>query len=540
MALVFDLRVFKGQPVPVTGLLVTGLLLCALYFLLRIGSRDKGLPPGPPTLPILGNLHLVPKTSLALKLKVWGEQYGGIYSLKFGPSTVIVLFDRKAVNHLLDKKGAIYSERPFNYVPKLVTGGDSLAFMNTTPLWRHERKVAVHNLSPRALEGQVGEIQHAESVVLLSDLLNNPEGYYSHIKRMTASVASTVVFGHRGPDANNFWAHAVYDAMDNYNASLEVGANPPVDEFPFLRYIPDSMAYWKRRAKGSFKCMDDTWNEARRLVNVRRQKGIKRDCIIDAILDGEKHGELELNDHQLNHFMGVLVEGGADTTASAMLTSIMFLAMHPQYQEKARKELDAICGTSRLPQLSDMDQCPYINCIVKEGMRIHPVLPQAIPHRVLQDDYYDGYLIPKDSTVILPSWALHMSESRGYKDPEAYNPDRFVGFNKFADVYAGSPDYEHRDHYGYGAGRRICPGIHLAERTQWRLTARLLWAFEIDQQVDPVTKKPIPIDLKAYDEGMAHCPKPFSVVFKPRSKDHVDVIKREMSAALKFLKAWDD
>ncbi|EXJ61384.1 uncharacterized protein A1O5_11942 [Cladophialophora psammophila CBS 110553] len=164
---------------------------------------------------------------------------------------------------------------------------------------------------------------------------------------MTAPVASTVVFGHRGPDANNFWAHAVYNAMDSYNASLEVGANPPVDEFPFLQWIPDSMAYWKRRVKGSFKCMDDTWNEARRLVNVRRRKGIKRDCIIESILDGERHGELELNDHQLNHFMGVLVEGGADTTASAMLTSVMFLAMHPQYQEKARKELDAVCGTSR-------------------------------------------------------------------------------------------------------------------------------------------------------------------------------------------------
>ncbi|EXJ63665.1 uncharacterized protein A1O5_11426, partial [Cladophialophora psammophila CBS 110553] len=104
-------------------------------------------------------------------------------------------------------------------------------------------------------------------------------------------------------------------------------------------------------------------------------------------------------------------------------------------------------------------------------------LPQAIPHRVYQDDYYDGYLIPKDSTVILPRWAIHMSESRGYKDPEAYNP---------------------------------------------------------------VTNQPIPINLTAYDEGMAHCSKPFSVVFKPRSQDHVDVIKREMSDALGFLKAWDD
>lgn len=135
--------------------------------------------------------------------------------------------------------------------------------------------------------------------------------------------------------------------MDNYSASLEPGANPPVDEFPFLKYIPESFAPWKRRAKGSYKCMDDTWKEARRRVDVRRSHGVKRDAIIDSILDGEKHSDLNVTDKQLNHFLGVLVEGGADTTASATLTSMMYLALHPEFQEKARKQLDAVCGIER-------------------------------------------------------------------------------------------------------------------------------------------------------------------------------------------------
>ena len=258
-----------------------------------------------------------------------------------------MLYDRKAINNLLDKKGAIYSERPPSYVPGLVTGGDSFAFMNSTPLWRSERKVAVHNLSPTVLDKKVGLIQDAESVVLLSDILETPERYYKHIKRTTASVADAVVFGHRGPTFDSFWAHAVYDAMDNYSISLEPGANPPADEFPFLQYIPDRFAYWKRRAKGSYKCMDDTWNEARKQVDIRRAKGIKRDCIIDSILDGEKHSDLDVTDHQLNHFLGVLVEGGSDTTASSTLTSMMHLALNPEFQVKAREELDAVCGTNR-------------------------------------------------------------------------------------------------------------------------------------------------------------------------------------------------
>src|SRR5687768_11007074 len=98
--------------------------------------------------------------------------------------------------------------------------------------------------------------------------------------------------------------------MDNYSESLEPGANPPVDEFPFLKYIPERFAAWKRRAKGSYKCMDDTWNKARELVDARRARGLKRTSIIDSILDGEKHSDLRITDKQMNHFLGVLVEGG--------------------------------------------------------------------------------------------------------------------------------------------------------------------------------------------------------------------------------------
>jgi hypothetical protein len=65
---------------------------------------------------------------------------------------LIVLFDRKAVHDLLDKKGSIYSERPIDYVASIVTGGDSFAFMNNTTLWRSERKIASHNLSVSLVE----------------------------------------------------------------------------------------------------------------------------------------------------------------------------------------------------------------------------------------------------------------------------------------------------------------------------------------------------------------------------------------------------
>lgn len=93
--------------------------------------------------------------------------------------------------------------------------------------------------------------------------------------------------------------------------------------------------------------MDAVWKEARRQADARREKGIKRNCILDEILDGERTLDVELSPNQLNHFLGVLVEGGADTTASSILTSLLYLAQYPEFQEKARKEIDLVCGPNR-------------------------------------------------------------------------------------------------------------------------------------------------------------------------------------------------
>jgi cytochrome P450 len=66
-------------------------------------------------------------------------------------------------------------------------------------------------------------------------------------------------------------------------------------------------------------------------------------------------------------------QAASETSATAVLTSILFLTMNPHVQEKARKELDQVCGAERMPQWSDLEDLPYISCIVKEGMRIRPV-----------------------------------------------------------------------------------------------------------------------------------------------------------------------
>jgi hypothetical protein len=94
-------------------------------------------------------LRLVVDSTLAYKsrLREWGKEFNGVYSLKFGSSNVIVLCNRKAVHDMVDKKGLMYADRPASYVGHMITGGDHMVLSSNDPLTREKRKVTTHNLS---------------------------------------------------------------------------------------------------------------------------------------------------------------------------------------------------------------------------------------------------------------------------------------------------------------------------------------------------------------------------------------------------------
>lgn len=148
--------------------------------------------------------------------------------------------------------------------------------------------------------------------------------------------------------------------------------------------------------------------------------------------------------------------------------------------------------------------------------------------------------IPARSTLFVPAYALNHSGDP-ILDLFTYNPDRFLRVgHKLAPELAASPRYEERDHYTYGAGRRLCPGMHLAERTQWRVMAQLVWAFEIKPAIGP-DGKDVEIDMTSngYDERFNLTPKKYRVQFIPRSEKHAEIVRKEYSEVTELLKQWE-
>lgn len=196
------------------------------------------------------------------------------------------------------------------------------------------------------------------------------------------------------------------------------------------------------------------------------------------------------------------------------------------FRKKAQAEIDRVIGPDRLPLMDDLEQLPYIRCCMKETLRWMPTtIMGAVPHAVTQDDEYMGYFIPKGAGVLHNVWGIHMDPKR-HASPRTFNPDRYKGDEQSLGDAAANPDASKRDVFTFGAGRRICPGIHVAERSLFLGMSRILWAFDIAPALSE-TGKPIVPDPDRLTQGFVCMPEPFPAKITPRSKERADVVVKE-------------
>jgi cytochrome P450 len=87
-----------------------------------------------------------------------------------------------------------------------------------------------------------------------------------------------------------------------------------------------------------------------------------------------------------------------------MATFFLAMVLHPEVQLKAREEIDGVVGDNRLPTVQDRKHLPYVEAVLKEVFRFHPIAPMGLPHLVTEDDVYEGHLIPKGAMLIPNIW----------------------------------------------------------------------------------------------------------------------------------------
>lgn len=132
-------------------------------------------------------------------------------------------------------------------------------------------------------------------------------------------------------------------------------------------------------------------------------------------------------------------------------------------------------------------------------------------HATTEPIAWGSYVIPARTPIILNAYAIHRDPSI-YPDPLTFDPDRWAGkleaASELADDRVGARS---AGLYAFGAGRRVCPGQHLAEQGIFTAVARMLWAFDIEKAGDGK------VNLDAPTPGIAVHLDKFEAAVKPRS-----------------------
>ncbi|KAJ7898660.1 cytochrome P450 [Mycena olivaceomarginata] len=506
--------------------LLFSLVALCVVIVLKVGSREKGLPPGPPTVPILGNAHIFPTKFPHYRFTEWARKYGGLFSLKIGKDTVVVLTDAAAVRELLHKRSSTTADRPPTYVGDLVTDGLHMVHARFTPAWKAERRASAVILTPLAISQHL-PIQRAEATQLLHDILHSPQSFYTDMQRYSISVIYSVLHGRRMPRYETEEVAAFMNAMHAWNALMEPGSTPPVDAIPVLKLIPERWAKWKRDCKEIRNLHRARYFGLVEEIRERIRRNQHNGSYMEKVL--ERQAELGMDEEMTGWFGGALLEAGTHTTSSYIQSLVLALIAYPEAQKKGHEEIDRVVGEHRLPTLEDLEQMPYIRAIISETHRFRPVAPLGIPHATLTSEAYRGYIIPKGTTIFANIWGIFHDPAL-YDNPEDFLPERYLLSENGTKLGVDGSDL--KPTFPFGFGRRICPGMYLAQNSINLNVMNLLWAFNFEHDID-TNGNLIPVDIFAYEQGSSTAPEPFKCRITPRTAAKPRIIEQE------FLEAAD-
>jgi hypothetical protein len=151
---------------------------------------------------------------------------------------------------------------------------------------------------------------------------------------------------------------------------------------------------------------------------------------------------------------------GQDSTETSLGWAFAILCNHPEVQTKMQEEIDGFIKINgRSPVFDDRDALPYLLSTIKECLRFRPPTSFGAPHIISKDVEVNGYFIPEGTTVVTTMESLHFNESV-YENADKFMPERFLDNTKTMTSSANGRIAE-RDHYNFGWGRRICPGIYM-------------------------------------------------------------------------------
>ncbi|XP_059624786.1 cytochrome P450 71AU50-like [Cornus florida] len=454
---------------------VTLALVAIFVYLLQLACSRKNnsrrLPPGPKAVPILGHFHLLGKLPHH-DLHQLAKTYGPIMFMRFGFVPNIVVSSPEAAEQFLKTHDLVFASRPPHEAAKYIAFEQrNLTFAEYGPYWRNMRKFCTLQLLSN-LKINSFQAMRKEELGFLIKLIEQAAcdgvavDLSAKVSSAIADMTCLMVFGKKYTDKD--FNERGFKAV--IQEGMQLAATPNLgDYFPYVGAL--DLQGLTRRMKAINKVFDGFFEK---IIDEHLQARDQRQTkdFVDIMLDfmQSEEAEFRIDRSHVKAIMLDMLAAAMDTSATSIEWVLSELLKHPRVMKKVQKELEDVVGVDRLVEESDLESLEYMDMVLKESFRLHPVAPLLLPHEAMEECTINGFHIPKKSRVTINVWAIGR-DPNSWINAEKFIPERFAG----SDIDIRGRDFQLLP---FGSGRRGCPGMQLGLTLVRLVVAQLVHCFD--------------------------------------------------------------
>ena len=481
----------------------TAAVLVSILTILWIKASSKS-PPGPWSLPVVGNIFLFGSLPHENVLKL-AKHYGDVLSMKLGAKDVVILNSVDTVKEALVKNGSDFSGRPpLRSFVFCSNDAKTVAFTDFGPRYIKNRKATDIALRTVLDDSENFSNNVQEEAELLVKSLSNTENAKSFdpaplLKYACCRIMFGLIFGKK---LKNAFAKEVHQLMECSTAFIEGSAvGNTVDFMPWLEKL------FKRQVKK----VDDAVGQLLKFVykihellkNSKPNENFSETTFITAIekvTTKDENSKTHFTEERVINITSDCFGGGFEKLSTNLRWALGYLSTDTSLQKELKKEIETVKGKEPLT-LKDRPNMPLLEATVLEALRLSCSLPFALPHCTTKDTTVGGYKLKKGTCVFVNLWAC-CHDPNYFTKPNTFNPHRFL--NEKGKLVRPNCLF------AYSAGDRKCPAEHFSKAILFVLLGKIL------QNVD------ISWDKKSYSPydgkfGLALRPRPYKITVETNS-----------------------
>ncbi|XP_061093817.1 cytochrome P450 2J2-like [Conger conger] len=479
-------------------LIFIAVFLTLTYILKR--RSPKKLPPGPWSLPFIGDILRIDATKIHFQLAKFAEQYGDIFTIHLG-TRIVVLNGLKRLKEAFIEHGENFVDRPSFPLAEDIVRNNGLVVSNGYA-WKQQRRFALMTLKNFGLGKKSLESSIQVESKWLSEAFRNEQGQPFEpqfvINNAVSNIICCLVFGDRFEYTDQQFQYLL--RLMNEAFCLEGSSWAQLyNAFPWIM----------RKVPGPHQKIFEHWDKVISFVKLKIKEhkndwdpSVPRDYIDCFLAEMEKWKndvDAGFNEENLCFCTLDLFVAGTETTSTTLNWGLLFMIKYPDVQEKVRAEIDHVIGQSRLPSMADRPNMPYTDAVIHEIQRMGNILPLNVARMAVKDMQIGEYIIPK-GTMVMATLSSVLFDASEWETPQTFNPGHFLD---------AEGNFRRRDAFmPFSAGKRVCLGEQLARMELFLFFTSLLQRFTFSPPpgVEPCLE---------YRMGAIHSPKPYKLCAVP-------------------------